>query len=229
VYSGHTVYISLQKRSMTMPLDPASLRRGVATLAARDRRLARIVEQHGHPPLFRRPQGFATLAWIILEQQVSLASARALNTRLRTSLGGKVTARGVAALRPEGLRLVGFTRQKSLYVHGLARRVVNRQLNLSRLARMGDEEAATALLDVPGIGPWTAGVYLLMALGRPDVWPPGDLGLHKSMLESGCTRTLPSSLEAAEHALRWRPWRAVAAHVLWHGYLARRGLNSPPA
>jgi DNA-3-methyladenine glycosylase II len=214
---------------MTLSLDPASLRRGVALLAARDRRLARIVEQHGNPPLFRRPQGFATLSWIILEQQVSLASAKALNTRLRTSLGGKVTARGVAALGPEGLRSVGFTRQKAQYVHGLARRIIDRQFNLARIARMTDEEAATALLEVPGIGPWTAGVYLLMALGRPDVWPAGDLGLHKSMLESGCMRTLPTSLGAAEHALRWRPWRAVAAHVLWHGYLSRRGLNSPPA
>ncbi|MDK0748912.1 hypothetical protein P7A58_15460, partial [Clostridium perfringens] len=94
-------------RPMTMPLDAASLRRGVAELAGRDRRLARIVEQHGPPPLFRRAPGFATLAWIILEQQVSLASARALNAKLRTSLGGRVTAHGVAALKPEGLRQLG--------------------------------------------------------------------------------------------------------------------------
>src|SRR5512135_2575812 len=173
---------------MTISLDPASLGRGVAELSARDRSLAKVVEQHGKPPLFRRPRGFATLTWIILEQQVSLASARAMNTRLRTTLGGRVTARGVAELRADGLRSLGFTRQKSLYVHGLARRIVDRQLDLGRIASMPDAEAETALLDVPGIGPWTAGVYMLMALGRPDAWPPGDLGLHKSMQESGCTR-----------------------------------------
>jgi DNA-3-methyladenine glycosylase II len=209
-------------------LTALSLRQGVRELSARDPHLAVIVQRHGPPPLFARPRGFATLAWIILEQQVSLASARALFEKVRRALGGAVTPESVAALGETGLIALGCTRQKARYVAGLAERIVRRELDLERISRLEDAEAGVALLDVPGIGPWTAGVYLLMALRRPDVWPPGDLGLHKSMAEVECLPHVPSSLEAAEYALRWRPWRAVAARLLWHAYVSRRGI-APPA
>lgn len=205
----------------------ATLHEGVQDLARRDRRLAAIVREFGPPPLFARPAGFATLVLIILEQQVSLASARALFGKLRAATGGDVTPAGVAALGTEGLLALGFTRQKARYVHGLAQRLLGGELRLATIARLDDAQAGATLRAVPGIGPWTAGVYLLMALRRPDVWPPGDLGLHKSMHESRCVAALPSSLLAAEHALRWRPWRAVAARMLWHAYLGRRGLALP--
>jgi DNA-3-methyladenine glycosylase II len=78
------------------------------------------------------------------------------------------------------------------------------------------------MVQIPGIGPWTAGVYLLMALRRPDVWPPGDLGLHKSMAEVRGLKVVPRSEQAAAYARRWSPWRAVAARLLWHAYLSRR-------
>jgi DNA-3-methyladenine glycosylase II len=208
-------------------LTHASLRQGVRELASRDEQLADIVTRFGPPPLFARPRGFATLVWIILEQQVSLASARALFEKLQRALRGAVTADGVVALGITGLVALGFTRQKARYVSGLAERVARRDLRLERIARLDDAEAEVELLDVPGIGPWTAGVYLLMALRRPDVWPPGDLGLHKSMMEVECLPRVPSSLEAAEYALRWRPWRAVAARLLWHSYLCRRRLEPP--
>lgn len=209
-------------------LTQLSLRQGVQELAAGDAQLAAIVRRHGPPPLFARPRGFATLVWIILEQQVSLASARVLFEKLRRALQGSVTAGAVAELGEPGLLTLGFTRQKARYVSGLAERIVRRELELDRIARLDDADAEVALLDVPGIGPWTAGVYLLMALRRPDVWPPGDLGLHKSMMEVECLPRVPSSLEAAEYALRWRPWRAVAARLLWHAYVSRRGI-APPA
>ena len=209
-------------------LTHATMREGVRELAARDTRLADIVDRFGPPPFFARPRGYATLVWIILEQQVSLASARALFGKLQRTLGGAVTPAGVAALGIDGLVALGFTRQKSRYVSGLAERIERGETRLERIARLSDAEAEVALLDVPGIGPWTAGVYLLMALRRPDVWPPGDLGLHKSMMEVRCLSHVPPSLEAAEYALRWQPWRAVAARLLWHSYLCRRGL-APPA
>jgi DNA-3-methyladenine glycosylase II len=209
-------------------LTQLSLRQGVQELAAGDAQLAAIVRRHGPPPLFARPRGFATLVWIILEQQVSLASARVLFEKLRRALQGSVTAGAVAELGEPGLLALGFTRQKARYVSGLAERIVRRELELDRIARLDDADAEVALLDVLGIGPWTAGVYLLMALRRPDVWPPGDLGLHKSMMEVKCLPRVPSSLEAAEYALRWRPWRAVAARLLWHAYVSRRGI-APPA
>jgi DNA-3-methyladenine glycosylase II len=209
-------------------LTQLSLRQGVKELVARDPQLAGVARRYGPPPLFARPRGFATLVWIILEQQVSLASARALFEKLRCELLGSVTPEGVVGLGEPGLVTLGFTRQKARYVSGLAARVVRRELSLERIARLEDAEAEVELLDVPGIGPWTAGVYLLMALRRPDVWPPGDLGLHKSMMEVECLPRVPSSLEAAEYALRWKPWRAVAARLLWHAYVSRRGI-APPA
>jgi DNA-3-methyladenine glycosylase II len=207
-------------------LTRATLLQGVEELVQRDRRMAAIVERYGPPPLFSRPRGFPTLVWIILEQQVSLASAAAMFDKLRIAVAGTVTPEAVTALGVDGLLRLGFTRQKARYVDGLAERIVAGEFDLRRIAVLEDGDAERALLEVPGIGPWTAGVYLLMALRRPDIWPPGDLGLHKSLAEVRCLREVPSSVVAASYARRWRPWRAVAARLLWHSYLARR--RKPP-
>jgi len=209
-------------RGAARRLTTATLQAGARQLAARDRDLARIVEQHGCPPMWGRPPGFATLVWIILEQQVSIASARTLFRRLRVALGGHVTPAAVTRAGISGLREFGLTRQKARYVVGLASGIADGSVSLATIARLDDAEAGSALVQIPGIGPWTAGVYLLMALRRPDVWPPGDLGLHKSMAEVRRLRAVPTSDEAAAFALRWRPWRAVAARLLWHSYLGRR-------
>ncbi|HEX5648844.1 MAG TPA: hypothetical protein VFX69_04230, partial [Steroidobacteraceae bacterium] len=155
-------------------LTRATLLQGVEELAQRDRRLAVIVERYGPPPLFSRPRGFPTLVWIILEQQVSLASAAAMFEKLRIAVAGAVTPEALTALGIDGLLQLGFTRQKARYVNGLAERIVAGELDLRRVAALEDGDAERALLEVPGIGPWTAGVYLLMALRRPDIWPPGD-------------------------------------------------------
>jgi DNA-3-methyladenine glycosylase II len=208
--------------SVRPALTRASLLQGVLVLAARDRRFARIVDDCGPPPLWARPQGFATLTRIILEQQVSLASAAALYRKFELRFDGMPTAERVANEGEPALLAVGFTRQKARYVVGLATQLADGRVSLRKIARLPDAEAAAALLEIHGVGPWTAGVYLLMALRRPDVWPPGDLGLHKSMVEVGQLSQVPSSDEAAEFARRWRPWRAVAARLLWHSYLGRR-------
>jgi DNA-3-methyladenine glycosylase II len=206
---------------------PALTRRAlldaVAALTAADPGLARVVAAHGPPPLWARPRGFATLVRIILEQQVSLASAATLFARVERALGGAVTPASVGAAGEPGLRALGLTRQKARYVAALADRVATGALPLTRLARLPDAEVGAQLVRVPGIGPWTAGIYLLMALRRPDVWPPGDLALHKAMARLLDRPAPPSSDEATAIAARWRPWRAVAARILWHGYLEERG------
>lgn len=209
------------------PLTRATLREGVRALAARDGGLARIVAAHGPPPLWARPQGFPTLVRIVLEQQVSLASAATLFARVRGELGGRVTPAAVLAAGEAGLRSLGLTRQKARYVHGLAEHVAGGALPLAELARLPDDRAAERLVRVPGIGPWTAGIYLLMALRRPDVWPPGDLALHRALARLLGRPEPPAADEAAALARRWRPWRAVAARILWHGYLAERGARAP--
>jgi len=203
-------------------LTEARLLTAVRELATRDARLARIVDDYGPPPLWARPPGFPTLVRIILEQQVSLASAAALFAKFERHCDGTVTAARVAESGEAGLLSIGFTRQKARYVVGLARQIECGTLSLDRIARLPDDAARDALVQIPGIGPWTAGVYLLMALRRPDVWPPGDLGLHKSMAEVRGLKFVPRSEQAAAYARRWSPWRAVAARLLWHAYLSRR-------
>ncbi|HEU0012336.1 MAG TPA: hypothetical protein VFQ45_01560 [Longimicrobium sp.] len=202
-------------------LTRASLLVGVRELAARDAGLADVVARHGPPPLWARPRGFATLVRIILEQQVSLASGAAMFAKLDRALGG-VTPATVAAAGMAGLQALGVTRQKAGYLCVLAERVASGELPLGTLHRLPDERAAELLVRVPGIGPWTAGIYLLMALRRPDVWPPGDLALHKALGRMLGGEHIPTSDEAAAHAERWRPWRAVAARILWHAYLCDR-------
>ena len=205
-----------------LALTRATLLEGVRELAARDARLARIVDGCGAPPLWARPRGFATLVRIILEQQVSLASAAALFARVEHALGGRVTTEAVCALGTPGLRALGVTRQKASYVCALAEWVTSGALPLGTLERLPDDDVAEALIRVPGVGPWTAGVYLLMALRRRDVWPTGDLALHKALARLRGLPRMPASDEAAAYARRWQPWRAVAARILWHGYLSER-------
>jgi DNA-3-methyladenine glycosylase II len=198
-------------------------RRALAALTARDRGLARIVARHGPPPLWLRPPGFATLAKMILEQQVSLEAAATLYTRIGRSVPGGWTPRAIARATEPGLRSLGLTRQKARYVAGLADIIARKELRLAAVGRASDADARAMLEALPGIGPWTSNVYLLFALRRPDIWPPGDLALHKAIATMRRLADIPSSDEAAHLALRWKPFRSVAARILWHGYLTERG------
>ena len=199
-------------------LDDDALRAGVDRLAASDPDLAGIVARHGPPPLWARQPGFATLVHIILEQQVSLRSAEAALARL-VAAAGEVTPEAIAAAGPDRLLEAGLTRQKTRYLVGLAEEVSTGRLDLEALERADDEDARRSLVAVVGIGPWTADIYLLMALGRPDIGPTGDLALATAMRRAKRLAAVPSSDEQAEIAVAWRPLRAVAARILWHAYL----------
>jgi DNA-3-methyladenine glycosylase II len=202
-------------------LTTAALQSGARQLAVRDRDLAGIVEQHGCPPMWGRPPGFATLVWIILEQQVSIASARTLFRRLRVALGGHVTPAAVAHAGISGLRAFGLTRQKARYCIELAQRVLDGALDLRVVSRSPEQQARAMLLEVPGIGHWSVDIYFLMALRRPDVWPRGDLALAIALRDVKRLGDVPSRERQIEMAQRWSPWRSVAARILWMHYLAR--------
>ena len=202
-------------------LTEAGLRRAARALAERDRDLARVLERHGPPPLWAREPGFHTLVLIILEQQVSLASARAAFGRLER-LASPLTPRSLLALGDAELRAAGFSRQKTAYCRHLASLVSAGELDIEGLARLPDEEARAALLRVKGVGPWTADIYLLMALRRPDVWPTGDLALAAAAQEVKRLPARPTSAALDRLAESWRPFRAVAARLLWHHYLNRK-------
>ena len=150
------------------------LLRGVRDLAATDRDLALIASRHGPPPLWEREEGFHTLIHIILEQQVSLASARAAYNRLEQATRS-VTPENFLQLNDTQLKQIGFSRQKTQYGRNLAADVLERRLDLAGLQKLDDHDAKTELMRVKGIGTWTADIYLLMALGRRDIWPTGDI------------------------------------------------------
>lgn len=200
-----------------MTLSAAGLRRAVDDLVAGDRQLRPLVERNGIPPLWKRPEGFPTLVKMILEQQVSLASAAAAYRKLEVAIG-RVEPAGFLSLDDAQLLAVGFSGQKASYCRGLAAGLLDGSIVIDGLADMTDEDARRVLVAVRGIGPWTADVYLMFALGRPDVWPPGDRALLVALGALLGSDPLPSA-EAVDYAQRWRPWRSVAARLLWHEYL----------
>ncbi len=200
-------------------LDRLRLQIAVEDLVGRDPHLAEVHRRFGPPPLWARRPGFSALVRIILEQQVSLASARAAFERLRAAVD-RLTPRAFLELDAATLRRAGFSRQKAGYCRSLAEEIVAGRLRLAEVARMDDDSAHDRLTRLRGVGRWTADIYLLMALGRPDVWPRGDLALAKAAQRVKGLAELPGDEELESIAAAWRPWRAVAARLLWHDYLS---------
>ena len=201
------------------PLNKRSLELGCRELAA-DPHLRIVHETYGVPPLWDREPGFATLLQIILEQQVSLASAKACFDKLAAWLGD-VTPDAVLSLSDAELKSVGFSRQKTAYARHLAEAILEERIDLRRLQLLSDAEVKFELIKLKGIGEWTSDIYLLMALLRPDVMPKGDIALHSAWHRlSGEPR--PSSDEFLVIAERWKPFRSVAARLLWHFYLSEK-------
>jgi DNA-3-methyladenine glycosylase II len=204
------------------PITEARLEAAVRELAERDGDLAAIVARYGISPLWDREPGFATLLHIILEQQVSLTSALAAFDRLRV-VADPLTPATFLTLSDADLLAIGFSRQKARYGRALATAVDTGALDLDGLADAEDAEVHRALQAIPGIGPWTSTIYLLMVLGRPDVWPVDDIALAQSVAEVRGLDRRPDATAMAAIGEPWRPWRSVAARLLWHAYLARRG------
>jgi DNA-3-methyladenine glycosylase II len=203
------------------PLTDATLAAAVAELADRDADFAAIVGRYGPPPLWDRVPGFATLLHIVLEQQVSLASARAAFDRL-VAATDPLTPASFLDLADEQLLAIGFSRQKARYGRAIAAAVDGGTLDLDGLGDQPDEDVVAALEALPGVGPWTSSIYLLMVLGRPDVWPVADMALAESVRAVKGLEHRPDPDEMIRLAEPWRPWRSVAARLLWHDYLARR-------
>jgi DNA-3-methyladenine glycosylase II len=212
----------VELRDVGPALTHEGLAAAVRELSVRDADLAAVVTRFGPPPLWDRPPGFPTALHIILEQQVSLASARTAFDRLRAEADPLTPARFLELTDDELLR-IGFSRQKARYGRALATAVGSGALDLDRLSELDDDGVHRALQAIPGIGPWTSTIYLLMVLGRPDVWPTGDIALAESV---GVVKGLghrPDAIEMAVLGEAWRPWRSVAARLFWHDYLRRRG------
>lgn len=185
---------------------------------AQNQDLAQILTTFGNPPIWRRNPGFATLLQIILEQQVSLAAAKAVYQRL-LKLVEILTPESFLSLTDLQLKTIGFSRQKIGYGRALSEAIVNNKINLEWLATQEDSVIKTQLKQIKGIGDWTVDNYLLMALQRPDAFPKGDLAVAIAVQKIKNLPTRPTPIELELIAEAWRPWRAVATQILWHYYL----------
>ena len=205
---------------MHKPLNIRTLRSVSRTLAESDPHLRIVLETYGPPPLWDRPAGFSTLLQIILEQQVSLASAKACYDKLCRRVE-EVTPANILASSDAELKVDGFSRQKASYARHLAEAVLEERIDFEGLRELDDADVKTELIKLKGVGEWTSDIYLLMAMLRPDVMPKGDVALHTAWHKlSGQPR--PSSDEFLVIAERWKPFRSVAARLLWHYYLSER-------
>ena len=205
-----------------VPLDRSKLLEGVIRLIREDSDLATIHDRFGPPPLWDRPTGFASLVLIILEQQVSLASARAAFDRLNQWVGS-LTPRALLELDDVTLKALGFSRQKSVYARLLAQAIEQGVIDLDGLVDLPDDTVRDRLVQLKGIGPWSADIYLLMALLRPDVWPRGDLALVVSVKEVKRLSELPDRSTFERFGAAYTPLRSVAARLYWWHYLNTRG------
>lgn len=175
---------------------------------------------YGTPPLWDRPTGFATLLQVILEQQVSLASAKACYDKLCLSLS-EVTPESLLTLNDAQLKVAGFSRQKTAYARHLSESILEKRIDLESLGHLSDADVKAELIKLKGVGEWTSDIYLLMVLLRPDVMPRGDVALHTAWHKlSGEPR--PTSDEFVRMAEKWTPYRSVAARLLWHFYMSEK-------
>jgi len=204
---------------------PQDLAEGISVLTA-EPVFADILKRAGSPRFRRRRSGFGTLLHIILEQQVSIDAAAAMHHRL-VGLCRPLMPETFLTLDDATLRSCGFSRQKMGYARDLAAAVESGKFDFTRLAAADDETALGELLGIRGIGRWSAEVYLLFALGRPDVWPAADLGLQMAINEQLNLGSRPSELELRRRGAAWRPWRSVAACLFWQSYLHARGRAAP--
>jgi DNA-3-methyladenine glycosylase II len=199
----------------------ADLDAAIARLIAADPRFGEVLTRAGRPPLRRREGGFAGLTSIIVSQQLSVASAAAILGRLTAALDPLDPAAMLRA-RSDKLRRAGLSGPKIRTLKAIARAIDKGELDLASLGRLPADEAHARLTAVHGIGPWTADIYLLACLGHADAWPAGDLALQEAAKLLLALQTRPTTKEMAPLAEPWRPWRAVAARLLWTYYRARK-------
>ena len=208
------------------PLTHKTFSRAIQYLCDKDADMAHILTRLEPPTFWTRKPGFASLIRIILEQQVSLASARASFDRLKATVA-PLTPEGFLELSNTRLKSCGFSRQKTAYGRNLAIAIAEGHLELKLFETMADQNVKAELVKIKGIGPWTANIYLLTVLRRPDIWPKEDLALAVATQKLKRMKKRPTPQELENISTAWKPWRAVAARLLWHYYLNYQQGPSP--
>ncbi|WP_415327655.1 DNA-3-methyladenine glycosylase family protein [Chryseobacterium sp. MMS23-Vi53] len=188
-------------------------------LANNDSDLKLIIENHGYPPMWTRENTFETLVHIILEQQVSLASALATLNKLKEKLT-TITPENILKLNDEEMRECYVSRQKNIYIKGLANAIVNGEIDLENLPKLSNDEVRKTLVNLKGIGNWTVDVYLMFTLQRTDIFPIGDLAAVNALKRLKNLHLKTTKDEILIVSEKWKPFRSVASMLLWHYYLS---------
>jgi DNA-3-methyladenine glycosylase II len=206
----------------------ADLHKALKRLVAADPRLAPVLEKAGRPNLRRRPAGFPGLCAIVVSQQLSTSSARAIWGRLEAAFD-PFHHDDVRRARAPTLARLGLSKPKIKTLRSIGTAIAKGMIDLDALASMEADDAHAALIALHGIGPWTADIYLLFCLGHADAFPAGDLALHEAARIAFGLKTRPDAKKLTALAEAWRPWRGVAAHLLWAYYAAVKRRDPVPA
>ncbi|MCB1379164.1 MAG: DNA-3-methyladenine glycosylase 2 family protein [Alphaproteobacteria bacterium] len=201
----------------------AELDDAVARLAAKDRRLAMVVDTHGLPRLRRMPPNLESLLRIVTDQLISLKAGEAIWRRLEDRLA-PFEPLTLTACTIEELMDLGLSRAKARTFHAAADALLHGRLCLHAARTHPDQEVLRQLQAIPGIGPWTSSIFLLFGLGRPDAWPTGDLALQIAAMDLAGTTGRPGAAEMEALARPWQPLRGAAAHLLWSHYRGLKGI-----
>jgi len=194
-------------------------------LAAIDPDLSAVIAAYGYPPMWSRPNTFESLVHIILEQQVSLASALSALHKLKERIR-EVTPARVLLLSDEELKSCYFSRQKTAYVRYLAEAMVSGQIDLPAFEQKDNDDIRKDLCSLKGIGNWTVDIYLMFVLQRPDIFPVGDLAAVNALKKVKSLHSAVTKEEIAVIAEQWQPYRTIACMMLWHAYLSARSAKA---
>jgi DNA-3-methyladenine glycosylase II len=210
---------------MIVKLNETNLLEAATWLAGQDAALTLVLEKYGPPPLWARIPGFSTLVHMILEQQVSLASANAAFLKLQAKVE-PLNPANLLLLDDGILREIGFSRQKTSYARALAQTIAMGDLDLEKLEGLPDDEVRIELKRLKGIGDWTADIYLSECLLRTDILPQGDIAMQEAFRVLNGLENRPIHRDFVQATEHWRPWRSVGTRMLWHFYLCERGRGS---
>ena len=200
---------------MEYQLASADIAQALDALASDHEPIARALAQVGYPEERRRDHSFATLARIVVGQQVSVAAAASITRKLVNALGGDLSAESVLMCSEEDLRGAGLSRQKVSYIQSLATAEASGHLSLTALPELSDDEAIAAITDIKGFGEWSAHMYLMFSLGRPDIWPVGDLAVREGFKRIQGLKERPTAAQLKPLGDLYRPQRSALALSCW--------------
>jgi len=195
------------------------MQESIPFLSQKDEVLKTIIADFGLPIIQKREEGFASMCHIILEQQVSIASAKAAYEKL-VNLVGKVDPFNISNATDENLRTCGISRQKTLYLKDLAQRVISKELDFSSLPMKSEQQIRNELIQIKGVGNWSIDVYLMFCMQSQDIIPLGDIAIKNTLIE---LYNCQSDEEMLAISSNWKPFRTVASFIIWHYYLKKRG------